>query len=103
MEKALRQAGVTSVSSSPPSAVGQPKQATGPPGLQVAGASTARKPLLGTCNTPPLHRFSCPCNLENGSPLPLQVGYIFHCAFMMRQEEPAEECKVGWCLRGASM
>lgn len=26
-----------------------------------------------------------------------QVGYIFHCAFLMRQEEPAEECKVGSC------
>ncbi|KAI7841240.1 hypothetical protein COHA_005077 [Chlorella ohadii] len=22
------------------------------------------------------------------------VGYIFHCAFLMRQEEPAEECKI---------
>ena len=24
-----------------------------------------------------------------------QVNYCFHCAFVMRQEEPAEECKVG--------
>lgn len=41
---------------------------------------------------------SCHTSGRPAAPLqPPQVGYIFHCAFLMRQEKPAEECKVGSC------